>query len=432
MLSCFGKLLRARELFGQVMSSAARFREGDHYEIVRFDNSHAATDPLVRVQWGYRVLNPTPEDWAYLTGDAVNNMRSALDHALAEVARSMHGLSDEQVQKFRLQFPICDTSKAFDNAAKQLRKCLPQDLIDKLEELQPYHGDPDDHVHDLAMLRDLSNLDKHRQLSIVTHAVFGAKVTIEPTVDVVSLNEHTGVLTDGGVAGHRQVPARGRSAGADAPKQCLKKVSRSKSDTLRGMADAPQSCTTLGYARVSTTQQDLERQLDALAKEGIPDRCIWADKKTGATTDRPGLRAMLDYARPGDTIVVTTLDRIGGNLRDVLNLVHELTERGIGLRTLADPMPIDTSNGDNAMARMAMLMLALFAEMERVYANERAAHAREVRRANGARVGRPRAHSDKDIDYARALRRNGATIAEIVEKTSIPRASLYRYLGDAG
>jgi hypothetical protein len=199
MLSCFGKLLRARELFGQIMESAASFREGEHYEIVRWDNASYATDPLVRVQWRYRVLNPTPEDWAYLTGDAVNNMRSALDHALAEVARSVQGMTDEQVQKSRLQFPICDTADVFNKAVKALRKLLSQEVIDTLEQLQPYHGEPDRYEHDLAMLRDLSNLDKHRQLTIVTHAVFGAKVTIEPAMEIVELHENTGALRDGAV-----------------------------------------------------------------------------------------------------------------------------------------------------------------------------------------------------------------------------------------
>jgi DNA invertase Pin-like site-specific DNA recombinase len=72
----------------------------------------------------------------------------------------------------------------------------------------------------------------------------------------------------------------------------------------------------LGYARVSTTKQSLERQLDALSAQGIPTGRIYVDKKTGATTDREGLQKMLAYARPGDTIVVHTLDRIGRNLRE--------------------------------------------------------------------------------------------------------------------
>jgi len=183
----------------------------------------------------------------------------------------------------------------------------------------------------------------------------------------------------------------------------------------------------LGYARVSTTKQDLERQLDALNQLGIGDERIWADKKTGATVDRPGLKALLDYARPGDTVVVYTLDRLGRNLRETLNLVHDLTGRRIGLRTLADPLAIDTSN-DSPMGQVAIALLALFAEIERVYANERAAHAREVRRTNGKPVGRPRAHDDRAIDHARLLRAQGASLRTIQQRTGIPTSSLARYL----
>jgi hypothetical protein len=89
----------------------------------------------------------------------------------------------------------------------------------------------------------------------------------------------------------------------------------------------------LGYARVSTTRQSLERQLDALAAAGIPDQRIYTDKKTGTTTDRDGLNQLLGYARPGDTIVVHTLDRLGRNLREVLNLVHDLATRDTCPRT---------------------------------------------------------------------------------------------------
>jgi DNA invertase Pin-like site-specific DNA recombinase len=142
----------------------------------------------------------------------------------------------------------------------------------------------------------------------------------------------------------------------------------------------------LGYARVSTVKQNLDRQLDALAAAGIPDRHIYTDKKTGATVDRDGLTALLTYARRGDTIVVYTLDRLGRNLREVLNLVHDLAERGIGGRSLADPLPINTA--DEGIGRIAFLLLALF-EMERTFTAERAAHARAVAQAAGRQVGRP-------------------------------------------
>lgn len=183
----------------------------------------------------------------------------------------------------------------------------------------------------------------------------------------------------------------------------------------------------LGYARVSTTRQSLDRQLAALEAAGIPAPQIYRDKKTGTTIERPGLAKLLGYARDGDTVVVHTLDRLGRNLREVLNLVHELDERGIGVRSLADPLPINTT--DEGMGRIAFLLLALFAEMERTFTAERAAHARSVAEAKGRRVGRPNAWPDDKIDYARLLREQGSSLGEITAKTGIPKTSLHRYLG---
>ena len=88
-------------------------------------------------------------------------------------------------------------------------------------------------------------------------------------------------------------------------------------------------------------------------------------------------------------IVVHTLDRLGRTVRDTLNLIHELSERGIGVRNLADPIKVDSSRPDDPMAQLAVVLLALFAQMERTYAMERAAHARAVATAKGRRVGRP-------------------------------------------
>ncbi|MEV0494891.1 recombinase family protein [Streptomyces atratus] len=184
----------------------------------------------------------------------------------------------------------------------------------------------------------------------------------------------------------------------------------------------------LGYARVSTTKQSLERQLDVLGAAGIPDQQIYADKKSGATVERPGLTELLAYARPGDTIVVYTLDRFGRNLREVLNLVYELNEKQIGVRSLADPLPINTA--DEGLGRIAFLLLALFAEMERTFTAERAAHARAVAEAAGRRIGRPVAHPADKIEYARLLKQQGSSLGEIAGKTGIPKTSLHRYLAE--
>ena len=148
----------------------------------------------------------------------------------------------------------------------------------------------------------------------------------------------------------------------------------------------------LGYARVSTTKQDLDRQVDALTGAGIESAHIYADKKSGATVDRPGLKALLGYARDGDVIVVHTLDRLGRTVREVLNLIHDLRERGIGVRNLADAIRVDSASPDDPMAQLAVVLLALFAQMERTYTLERAAHARAVATAKGRRAPAFRGH----------------------------------------
>lgn len=184
----------------------------------------------------------------------------------------------------------------------------------------------------------------------------------------------------------------------------------------------------LGYARVSTAKQDLDRQIDALREVGIAAERIYVDKKSGSTVNRPGLGAALEYARDGDVIVVHTLDRLGRTVRDTLNLIHDLAERGVGVRNLADPIKVDSSNPADPMAQLAVVLLALFGQMERTYTVERAAHARAVATAKGRRVGRPSVVDPDKLAYAEHLREAGHTIAEIVAKTGIARTSLYRHL----
>lgn len=87
----------------------------------------------------------------------------------------------------------------------------------------------------------------------------------------------------------------------------------------------------LGYARVSTVKRDPDRQIDALRQAGIAAERIYVDRKSGSAVDRAGLRAVLEYARDGDVIVVHTLDRLGRTVRDALNLIHDLSDRSKGV-----------------------------------------------------------------------------------------------------
>ncbi len=184
----------------------------------------------------------------------------------------------------------------------------------------------------------------------------------------------------------------------------------------------------IGYARVSTTKQDLERQIHALELMGIEASRIFVDKKSGTTINRPRLRAALGYAREGDVLVVHTLDRLGRTVRDTLNLIHNLAERGVGVKNLADPIKVDSSNPSDRMAQLSVVFLALFTQMERTYTAERAAYARLVATAKGRRVGRPVLADPDTIAYAVHLREQGETIAQIVAKTGVARTSLYRHM----
>lgn len=183
----------------------------------------------------------------------------------------------------------------------------------------------------------------------------------------------------------------------------------------------------LGYARVSTTHQDLERQLAALAEHGIAPERIYQDKKTGATLARAGFADLLRYARAGDTIVATNLDRLGRNLRECLNIIHDLREQGIGIKTLRDPIPIDTSD-TSPMADVAVALLALFAQMERVFMLERAAHARTVAATKGKQPGRPRKLTAAKLATARAAIAGGQSVEEVAPTLGVSRATLYRHL----
>jgi DNA invertase Pin-like site-specific DNA recombinase len=179
----------------------------------------------------------------------------------------------------------------------------------------------------------------------------------------------------------------------------------------------------LAYCRVSTTAQDLTRQIDVMRAAGIAGEHLYVDKRTGANMDRDGLTALLGFARPGDRISLLTLDRLGRNMRETLNLVHDLTQRGIFLRTLGDKLAVDTSDTD-----MAIALLAMFAQMERIYMLERAAGARASKEARGLPAGRPAKLNATTRAGAAQRINDGGVPGQVAAELGISRSTLYREL----
>lgn len=166
----------------------------------------------------------------------------------------------------------------------------------------------------------------------------------------------------------------------------------------------------LGYARVSTGHQSLDQQVDALTAAGVDGARVYSDKLTGTSTreQRPGLAALLDYAREGDAIVVVGIDRLGRNAAEVMTTIRELGERGIVLRSLREG--IDTSN---AAGRMVAGVLASLAELELELGRDRRSAAREARRARGQSIGRPKALDDSKMALVRRMHASGESATTI-------------------
>ena len=183
----------------------------------------------------------------------------------------------------------------------------------------------------------------------------------------------------------------------------------------------------LGYTRVSTRSQDAKLQVDALVKSGVQERDIFADVTSGSRTaiSRPGMKKLLEYAKPGDTVVVWRVDRLGRSLIDVLNTVKLLRERDVQLKSISDGIDPSTTSG-----RLMLNMLATLAEYERELITERVNAGITAARNGGTKFGRPLsdpvvvADKLKLVTEARAKGRTAEAAAKLVGWS---RATLYRH-----
>jgi DNA invertase Pin-like site-specific DNA recombinase len=181
----------------------------------------------------------------------------------------------------------------------------------------------------------------------------------------------------------------------------------------------------VGYARVSTEDQNLDLQHDALNKAGCER--IFDDKASGARDDRSGLAAALSHLRKGDCLVVWKLDRLGRGLRSLIDFISELRDRGVDFRTLHGSTQIDTNT---AQGRFFFHVMAALAEMERDLIRERTRAGLAAARARGRKGGRKPKLTASQICHARKLLADPEnTVKNVATSLKVNRATIYRALG---
>ncbi|MCO4239838.1 recombinase family protein [Pseudarthrobacter raffinosi] len=178
----------------------------------------------------------------------------------------------------------------------------------------------------------------------------------------------------------------------------------------------------IGYARVSTTEQNLDLQLTALQAAGAAR--IFADNGvSGSTTERPQLSKAMERLEAGDVLTVWKLDRLGRNTRHVLDVIENLRERGVGFRSLTEGL--DTTG---PMGTAMLTIMAAFGQLERDTMIERTRAGLAAAAANNRHGGRPRKLDDTAAAGARELKDKGINARDIGKMLGVSRATVYRYL----
>src|SRR5918998_1264688 len=180
----------------------------------------------------------------------------------------------------------------------------------------------------------------------------------------------------------------------------------------------------IGYARVSTNEQHLHLQQDALTAAGCLK--IFTDTMSGAKHERKGLEDAVNFLRDGDTLVVWRLDRLGRSLKDLIERLTELHSRNIGFKSLTENIDTTTSGG-----KLIFHIFGALAEFERDIITERTNAGLTAARARGRQGGRPRSSlsDDRKLQIARQMYENKSlTVGEICKALGIPRSTFYRYV----
>jgi DNA invertase Pin-like site-specific DNA recombinase len=181
----------------------------------------------------------------------------------------------------------------------------------------------------------------------------------------------------------------------------------------------------IGYARVSTNEQNLDLQRDALRNAGVKATDIFTDKITGTKAERPGLEGALSHLREGDIFVVWRLDRLGRSLKHLIEAITELHSRGVAFQSITENIDTSTATG-----QLVFHLFGALAEFERNLIQERTIAGLQAARARGRKGGRPKLNpSLSKIAMAKKLYADKTTaISDICKTLHISRATLYRYI----
>ena len=192
------------------------------------------------------------------------------------------------------------------------------------------------------------------------------------------------------------------------------------------MVAARRNTKKVAYIRVSSVDQNPERQIESIKAES-PDK-IFTDKCSGKDTKRPQLEALLAYVREGDTVVVHSLDRLGRNLDDLRRVVTDLNSRGISVEFLKEHLTFTGDDSDSSLSKLMFNMLASFAEFERSLIRERQREGIALAKKKGVYRGRKPALTDDQAAMLRKRAAGGEKKAALARELGISRETLYQYL----
>lgn len=181
----------------------------------------------------------------------------------------------------------------------------------------------------------------------------------------------------------------------------------------------------IGYARVSSESQNLDRQLEAF--EGLQLHKVFTDKASGASTDRSGLRDCLDYVREGDVLHVPSIDRLARSLSDLERIVKEIAAKGAEVRFLKESLAFGRK--DDPCATLLFQVLGAIGQFERSLIRERQAQGISAAKKAGKSFGRPKAMTDAQVARALELIDQGRDKKDVAEELGVSRSTLYRALG---